>query len=74
MESVIRTVVIEGMTLYGVMHRGHEYLTSKFDDQWHVTGPGISKRYPDLATLAADCKAFAGLDLLINISALCALH
>lgn len=74
MNAIITEQNIEGASYYSAVHRGVEYCAHKLGGAWFVSSRrlalgrrhiGGGKHYATLADVAASCKAFAGLDVLI---------
>lgn len=75
----ITSEVIDGVTYYSATRRGSLYTAYQTSaGSWFVASHrlalgrfhvGGGKYYDDLAHLAASCKAFAGLDLLLSAEA-----
>lgn len=75
--SGITCELIDGVTYYTAIRRGVEYTAYKTSGgDWWVSSHrlalgrhiGGGKYYADLEAVAAGCKAFAGLAVLLNIT------
>jgi hypothetical protein len=73
--NLIQASEIEGKTYYTAVARGVEYTAFEQVGGWFVASHrqalgrrhiGGGKHYETLAEVSAKCKAFAGLDLLVN--------
>lgn len=72
--TLIQAEPIGSRTYYTTTARGVEYVAQELAGAWFVSSRrlalgrrhvGGGKYYPTLEAVAAGCKAFAGLDLLI---------
>lgn len=73
--QLITASEIDGRTYYTATRAGVEYCAGRLGDAWYVSSrrlalgrfnTGGGKHYADLAAVAAGCKAFAGLDALVE--------
>jgi hypothetical protein len=77
--TTIDSQVIDGVTYYQATSRGVSYVAHEICGKWFVSshrlalGPrhiGGGRYYDDVAAVAAGCKAFAGLDVLLQADAI----
>lgn len=79
--TAIEQTTIEGRDYYTAVRAGVEYTAMKDSSGWGVAtrrlalgrfNTGGFKRYPSLAELAHGCRAFRGLDALVDVQAVAA--
>jgi hypothetical protein len=75
MNTIITASEIDGKTYYTATLRGVEYCASQIGGEWFVSSRrlglgrrhiGGGKYYKDLSAVSAGCKAFSGIDVLLE--------